>query len=353
MNGGTHGDDALDRRRLEDLFVRWAACPPHSVHALKGDASDRRLFRLAAEGRSCIGVIGPNIEENRAFVGFARAFRSRGLRVPAILHTDDEGRMYLEEDLGDTLFSDWQRDAFADGDRGRVLAMYARILDDLLRFQFDAADAPDYALCYQTRAFDAGAMMKDMLYFRDHVLRRLLQRPWDEAAFVEDAGRFVTMLDAVPREGFLYRDFQSRNIMLRDGVPWYIDFQSGRRGAPYYDAASLLYDSRGGLREDERLELLRGYREGVRARRPVDDEEFAALFDAFAILRLLQALGAFGNLGLNKGKPAYLSLIPSRVDSLGVVARRSVLLRDVPSLHGLLLDLCETPGALRIPEDAP
>ncbi len=350
MSGDARGGGSADVDQLAALFARWAGSEARNVHPLKGDASDRRLFRLQAEGRSCIGVIGPNIEENHAFVGFARAFRERGLRVPAILLTDDDGRMYLEEDLGDTLFSDWQHAAFAEGDRARVLAMYTRILEDLLRFQCDAADTPDYALCYQTRAFDAGAMMKDMLYFRDHVLRRLLARPWDEAAFLEDAGRFATLLDAVPREGFLYRDFQSRNIMLRDGEPWYIDFQSGRRGAPYYDAASLLYDSRGGLREDERLALLRGYRDGLRARRPVDDEQFAALFDAFAILRLLQALGAFGNLGLNKGKPAYLALIPSRVDSLGVVARRSVLLRDFPSLHGLLLDLCETPGALRIPE---
>ncbi len=320
------------------------------VAALKGDASDRRIFRLRGAAHSSIGILGPNIPENRAFTGFARAFRAAGLRVPEIYAADADHRSYLEEDLGDLTLAQWQASLPARTQREEMAAMYTRVLGELLRFQVDAADAIDYGLCYQYPEFGAEAMAFDVDYFRTHFLERLVVCPWDRAVFARGTTGLIALLLRADRSGFLYRDFQSRNIMLRDGEPWFIDFQSGRRGAPHYDVASLLYDSRGGLSESDRILLVSRYCGMLAQRRPVDRDEFLYLFHGFAVLRLLQALGAFGNIGLNKGKPEYLALIPSRLAALGELLRAAEIMRALPELRDLLTSIADDPSAVSIPQ---
>jgi aminoglycoside/choline kinase family phosphotransferase len=316
---------------------------------LKGDASDRRLLRLRGASRSAIGVVGPSTEENRAFVGFARAFRREGLPVPEVFAVDEGERCYLEEDLGDTTLAAWLEQHRDDGDLdAEALAMYRRILDELLRFQIDAADAIDYGLCYQTEIFAAEAMHFDLAYFRTMFLAPLVRLPWQEAAFTRDGEKLVSLLLEADRRHFLYRDFQSRNIMIREGRPYFIDFQSGRRGALHYDVAALLYDSKGRLPEDVRTQLLSHYCDGAARRIDLDRDRFLWLFDGFAVLRLLQALGAFGNLGLNKNKPSFLALIPSRLHSLGALVARAEIMNELPALRALLLDISEDPDALTL-----
>ncbi len=330
----------LDRdiEQLTELFTAVAGTAPAGIVPLKGDASDRRLLRLSASGHSLIGVIGPNVAENRAFLGFARAFRGAGLRVPCIEAVSADERLYVEEDLGDITFSEWQKEhTDGDGVDDEAVELYGRVLDELLRFQIDAAEVVDYTLCYQTREFATEAMLFDVRYFRDNFLARLANVPWEEERFMADSSRLTELLCEEPRSGFLYRDFQSRNVMLREDGPWFIDFQSGRRGAPQYDLASMLYDSKGGLSHAQREQLIDHYTDGLRARRDVDEDVFRRRFAGFAVLRLMQALGAFGNLGLNKGKPSYLELIPSRLRTLGEVASTAEILDEVPYLRGLLL----------------
>jgi aminoglycoside/choline kinase family phosphotransferase len=310
--------------------------------ALKGDASDRRIYRVASASHSMIGVVGPNVAENRAFIGFARSFRAAGLHVPEVYSVSANEQAYLQEDLGDTVFSDWQRaHTTADGVDGEAFALYRVIVEELLRFQIDAAGAVDYALCYQTREFATEAMRFDIRYFRDNFLARLANVPWDEERFMADSDRLTELLCEEPRGGFLYRDFQSRNVMLRGNEPWFIDFQSGRRGAPQYDLASMLYDSKGGLSPAQREQLIGHYIDGLRARRDVDEDVFLRRFAGFAVLRLMQALGAFGNLGLNKGKPSYLELIPSRLATLRDVAATAEILDETPYLRELLIRCAE------------
>jgi aminoglycoside/choline kinase family phosphotransferase len=327
-----------DIEALAALYAAVAGSAPTDIVPLKGDASDRRLLRLVASGHSLIGVIGPNIAENRAFVGFARAFLNAGLRVPRIEIVSADQRLYLEEDLGDIIFSEWQKEhTTAAGVDDEALTLYRKVLDELLRFQIDAAEAVDYSLCYQTREFAKEAMIFDIRYFRDNFLARLANVPWDEECLMADSERLTDLLCEEARGGFLYRDFQSRNVMLRKDGPWFIDFQSGRKGAPQYDLASMLFDSKGGLSPNQREQLIDHYVVGLRSRRDVDEDVFRCRFAGFAVLRLMQALGAFGNLGLNKGKPAYLELIPSRLSTLAEVVSNAELLDETPYLRRLLL----------------
>jgi aminoglycoside/choline kinase family phosphotransferase len=313
---------------LTALYRKWTGAYPAMMTPLKGDASDRRLYRLGSgTGETHIGVIGPNVAENRAFVSFSRAFRAAGLRTPRIDLVSDDERMYIEEDFGNLLFSDWLAGhGGEDGVDSEALILYERILEELLRFQVDAAHVIDYALCYQGREFDFDAMMTDVRYFRDHVMDAMLSMEYDAAAFMDSAAVFVPFLCEAPRDGFMYRDFQSRNVMLHDGRPCFIDFQSGRKGAPQYDLASMLYDSRTKLSPTQRDELIAHYLHARALRRGMDEKDFRLRFEGFVVIRLMQALGAFGNLGLNKGKVGYLSYIPSRVKALDEILGQTHIL---------------------------
>ncbi len=334
---------------LAEAYKKTFAENATEIHLLKGDASDRRILRLRGDSRSAIGVVGPSIEENRAFVGFARTFRQEGLSVPEVFAVDDAERCYLEEDLGDTTLAAWLEN-HRDGESvdAAAQAMYRRVLDELLRIQIDAADKIDYSLCYQTDSFAAEAMHFDLEYFRTMFLTPLVRLSWEDAAFARDGEKLVSLLLEADRRYFLYRDFQSRNIMIRHEQPYFIDFQSGRRGALQYDVAALLYDSKGRLPEEVRSQLLSHYCDGAASRIDLDRDRFTWLFEGFAVLRLLQALGAFGNLGLNKNKPSFLTLIPSRLRSLGALVARADIMNALPALRKMLLDICEDPDALTI-----
>jgi aminoglycoside/choline kinase family phosphotransferase len=342
-----HENDQQQLRKMhEDVFGEAV----DDLLRLKGDASDRVIVRIHSANYSSIGIIGPNREENLAFTGFARSFRSLGLNVPKIYHIAKDQRCYLEEDLGDMTLSRWQ----ADRRTGitiseEVLDMYTQVLAQLQRFQIDAAESLDYGLCYQYDSFAEEAMAFDIRYFREMFLTPIVQLPWDADAFESDCGRLIHLLLEADRSHFLYRDFQSRNIMIRDEEPWFIDFQSGRRGALHYDVAALLYDSKGDLPADARHLLLSRYLDMLEARGPIHRERFRFLFDGFAVLRLMQALGAFGNIGLNKNRPRYLELIPSRLRHLAELVQDAELMRDLPYLRTLLLDIAENPDSCFIP----
>jgi aminoglycoside/choline kinase family phosphotransferase len=323
--------------RLTALYRRAFGCAPSAMRALRGDGSDRRIMRLDGHSGSAIGIWGENIRENRAFLGFTRVFAACGLAVPALYAVDEDERCYLEEDLGDTLLFDWQAER-REGDEfpPEVFAMYARVLRELPRFQIDAAEQIDYGLCYQYPEFGEEAIRFDLRYFREMFLEQLFPE-YEEAALERDFSALTGMLLASERRAFLYRDFQSRNVMITGGAPRFIDYQSGRRGALQYDVASLLYDAKARIPEVHRRALIDGYIEEVARRAPVDRAEFLRHFDAYALVRVLQALGAFGNLGLRKRKPGFLSSIPPALDNAVLLSARHPLAASVPALADVLV----------------
>lgn len=344
------GYQAEDLAWLMQAFARVFDEAVSDVVPLKGDASDRRLLRLCGRSASAIGVVGPSVDENRAFISFARSFRAHGLAVPRIHAVDDRERCYLEDDLGNTTLAVWlEGHRTNDVPDAEAERMYRLVLDELARFQIDAADDVDYSFCYQTAVFATEAMHFDLSYFREMFLLPLVRLPWDKTAFARDGQRLVTMLQEADQRFFLYRDFQSRNVMILDDAPCFIDFQSGRRGALHYDVAALLFDSKGRLPADLRQRLLAHYLDRVEERFHVDRGQFGYLFEGFAVLRLLQALGAFGNLGLNKNKPEYLSLIPSRLQGLGALVAEAEFMQQFPDLRRLLLEISAEPDALKLP----
>jgi len=308
------------KERLIELAEARFGRRPDGVLDLAADGSTRQYCRLVWDGvRTVIGAVGPDHEENRAFLAFAKAFRGVGLPVPEILAEDQAVGVWLEEDLGDTtLFQALSAARIAaDGDAfpADMVPLYRRVLGILPRFQVDGHRVVDYRLAYPRKAFDRQSIRWDLNYFKYHFLK-LAQVPFNEQRLEDDFARLTTHLLQAGADGFLYRDFQSRNIMIRDGEPWFIDFQGGRRGAPHYDVASLLYDAKAGLPPALRAELLEHYLDALGAKMPVDRDRFREQFTSFVLVRLMQAMGAYGYRGFFERKRRFLESVPHAARNL-------------------------------------
>ncbi|HUL55260.1 MAG TPA: RNase adapter RapZ [Opitutaceae bacterium] len=304
--------------RLSALFARHFGAAPSEIGELRAHGSDRKLFRLrAADGRTAVGVEHADHEENAAFLGFSRHFRAAGLPVPAIYAEDLAADVYLEEDLGDeTLFDALQR---LRGDSPDIpppiVAVYEQAVRLLARLQIQAGRDLDYRLCHPHSAFDRRSMMWDLNYFKYYFLK-LAKIPFHEQRLESDFDALCGLLLQAPAGFFLYRDFQSRNIMVRDGQPWFIDYQGGRRGALPYDLASLVLDAKANLPFAFRDHLKAIYLRAASELTAIDPAQFADQFRGFSLIRLLQALGAYGYRGFYERKPHFLQSVPFAIRNL-------------------------------------
>ena len=313
---------------LRALYKKTFGREPETFEPLKADGSARRLFRLGGSGRSVIGAFGPDKLENRAFLSFSRHFRAERLPVPEIYAEDSPQGVYLEEDLGSTtLFEYLTAERKGSELPPQVMASYKKVLDWLPKFQAQAGRGLDFKFCYPRDSFDRQSIMWDLNYFKYYFLK-LAKIPFNEAKLEEDFVRFADFLLEAPADYFLYRDFQSRNIMLRDGEPWFIDYQGGRRGAPHYDLASLLYDGKADLAPETRDELRRYYLEasGQKA------AEFMRHYPAFVYIRIMQAMGAYGLRGFYERKTHFLASVPYAVRNIEWLLRNTELEVKVPEL---------------------
>lgn len=317
---------------LKALFRRRTGRAPAGCEPLKGDGSARRLYRLTAPGVSLIGAANDDRLENEAFLAFSRHFRKRGLPVPEIYENDLKKGVYLEEDLGDTtLFQHLVKNRSRRGLSSDTIAYYKKAIELLPRFQIESGRSLDYSRCYPRPSFDRQSMMWDMNYFKYYFLR-LAKIPFGEQALEDDFKRFADYLLEAPRDFFLYRDFQSRNIMIRGGEPWFIDYQGGRKGALQYDVASLLYDAKADLPFDLRDELLKIYLAKAAKMTRLDKRAFLSHFPAFVYIRIMQAMGAYGLRGFYERKAQFLQSIPYAVRNLEHLLRTTELPVKLPTL---------------------
>jgi aminoglycoside/choline kinase family phosphotransferase len=324
--------DQSTQAALRDLYRRRFGVDPQRISPLHGDASNRSLFRVHGTAGTAIGVYDPDPLQNRAFLSFSRTFRAAGLPVPEIYAEDTGAGAYLEEDLGDeTLFQ-----ILGSGRQGPVLDattvdVYREALRLLPRFQIEAGRNIDYSVCYPRASFDRQSMLWDLNYFKYYFLK-LAGVPFSEQALEDDYERFADFLLAAPREHFLYRDFQSRNIMVRDGKPWFIDYQGGRRGALQYDVASILFDAKADLPFELREVLLEEYLQAAAALTPIDRDAFLRFYPLFAYVRIFQALGAYGLRGYYERKARFLQSIPYAIRNLERLSIETPLPRELPAL---------------------
>ncbi len=295
------------------------------------------MIRVAAGEATAVAVIGPDAKENHAFLTYTDTFRELGLPVPEVYGRDEAAGVYLLEDLGDTsLFQALQASRAISGEAfpQEVLPAYRRVIEWLPRFQVEGGRAVDYGVAYPRAAFDRRSMHWDLNYFKYHFLK-LANVPFDEERLETDFGVLVDFLLDADTSHFLYRDFQSRNVMLQDGEPRFIDYQGGRRGALQYDAASLLYDGKAAIPPTVRAELLEHYLDVLATYMPVDRERFHDHFRGYVVIRILQAMGAYGYRGFYERKPHFLASVPHAIDNLEHLLETGLLAVDLPELRAV------------------
>ena len=297
---------------LKQLFERHFHSPAERVQPLQGQlgGSGRKIVRLANAKVSAIGILYDVREENIAFLEFSRHFRGHGLPVPEIYAEELSQGAYLEQDLGDTtLFEFLSTNRADDSIAPQAVKSYRKVVALLPRFQVEASRDLNYKVCYPRGSFDRQSIAWDLNYFKYYFLR-LASIPFNEQALEDDFGRLTKFLLSAPRDYFLYRDFQSRNIMLRDGEPFFLDYQGGRKGALQYDIASLLYDAKADLPPELRQQLLDHYLDRLAGFVTLDREAFMQHYYAYVYIRIMQALGAYGFRGFYERKAHFLQSVP-------------------------------------------
>ncbi len=297
---------------LRKLFEQHFHLPVERVQPLQGllGGSGRNIFRLVREKCRAIGVLYDVREENVAFLEFSRHFRGHGLPVPEVYAEDLSQGAYLEQDLGDTtLFEFLSSNRDGDDIAPRAVEAYRKVVEVLPRFQIEAGRDLNYKVCYPRANFDRQSIAWDLNYFKYYFLR-LANVPFNEQALEVDFGRLTKFLLSADRDYFLYRDFQSRNVMLLDGNPYFLDYQGGRRGALQYDIASLLFDAKADLPPELREQLLDHYLDTLADFIDLDREAFMQHYYAYVYVRIMQALGAYGFRGFYERKAHFLQSVP-------------------------------------------
>jgi aminoglycoside/choline kinase family phosphotransferase len=301
---------------LKRLFEQHFHSPIERVQPLQGQlgGSGRKIIRLSSEKLSAIGILYDVRDENVAFLEFSRHFRRHGLPVPEIYAEDLSHGAYLEEDFGSTTLFEF----LSDHRNGATIApeaveAYRKVVAVLPRFQVEAGRDLNYKVCYPRASFDRQSIAWDLNYFKYYFLR-LAGIPFNEQALERDFSRLTKVLLSASRDYFLYRDFQSRNIMLRKSLnedqPFFLDYQGGRKGALQYDIASLLYDAKADLPPDLRQQLLDHYLDSLSGFLDLDRSAFMQYYYAYVYVRIMQALGAYGFRGFYERKEHFLQSVP-------------------------------------------
>jgi len=339
---------------LKRLFHEHFHSPVESVHPLQGQlgGSGRAIVRLANRSQSAIGVLHTVREENLAFLEFSKHFRRHGLPVPNIYaEALDEGA-YLEGDLGDTtLFEFLSSNRTGTDIRPEVVDAYRKVVTVLPRFQVQAGRDLNYKFCYPRAVFDRQSIAWDLNYFKYYFLR-LAGIPFNEQALENDFGRLTKFLLTADHDYFLYRDFQSRNIMLRDDQPFFIDYQGGRKGALQYDIASLLYDAKADLPPELRQHLLDRYLEVLSTFVDLKRDVFMYTYYAYVYVRIIQAMGAYGFRGFYERKPHFLQSVPYALKNIRWLLHNTELPIALPTLMDAFKSMIGSEKLLSLASDS-
>lgn len=319
---------------LSELFERHFHSPVIRVQRLQGQlgGSGRRIIRLHGESNSAIGILYSVREENAAFLEFSRHFHRHGLPVPELYADDLSHGAYIEQDLGDTTLFDFlstHRSGLSIAPE--AVEYYRQALAALPRFQIEAGRDLNYKVCYPRGSFDRQSIAWDLNYFKYYFLR-LAGIPFSEQALEDDFSRLTKFLLSAPHDYFLYRDFQSRNIMLHQGKLYFLDYQGGRKGALHYDVASLLYDAKADLPPEIRQQLLDHYLDALGEFIPLERPAFMHHYYGYVYVRIMQALGAYGFRGFYERKPHFLQSVPYALKNLRWLLHNVTLPVSVPTL---------------------
>ncbi len=323
---------------LDELFLKWSGTRARTILPLPQSGSSRAYYRLSTDSTSAIGTYHNDNRENDAFVYFSKHFKKAGLPVPEVYIEDLSNQVYLQQDLGDTMLFDLTEKIGDEVAQKLMLESLEKVVYWLPKLQIQGHKGLDYSKATPRKSFDKQSMMWDLNYFKYHFLK-LSGLVFDEQKLEDDFETLAEYLSSASREFFLFRDFQSRNIMVGTEGVWFIDYQGGRQGYPAYDLASLLFDAKAGFSPELRLELYEEFLIHFSENAKIDRKEFDAYYPGFVLIRKMQAMGAFGFRGIIEGKEHFLQSIPPAIENLEWLTKNTKLEINIPELWRVFKEL--------------
>ena len=331
--------------RLENLFFQVTGHSVNSVNQLTPAGSNRVYYRLSdSENNTLIGVEGTSVQENEAFFEISRHFFKQGLAVPQLIAVSDDKLVYLIQDLGDTsLFDYLSADRNSGEYSAQSVAMLEKVMMVLPDLQFKGAEGLDFSKCYPSESFDLRMVKWDLNYFK-YCFFKAVGIEFNESLLEDDFDNLTDiLLDSSDsfRTTFMYRDFQSRNVMIKDDKPYFIDYQGGRKGPVEYDVASFLWQARAAYPSSLREHLVNVYLDAIQKYRKTDRDTFLRRLDHFVLFRTLQVLGAYGFRGYFEHKAHFIQSIPAAMVNLRGLLEKPM--PEYPYLEELLHKLVNLP----------
>lgn len=308
-------------KELSSLYLELYKHEPTSVIALPGSGSSRIYFRLQGNMESIIGAFNADVNENKAFFALTNHFASKGLHVPKLLAISSTQQHYLISDLGDaTLYSKLFCQQVKGEYSEQMMTLFKSSLNHLVDFQTKGSEGLDYSICYPKQVFDRRSVMWDFNYFKYSFLKPV-GAIFDEEKLEDDFERFTNYLLDDEMDCFQYRDFQSRNIMIKGDELFFIDYQGGRRGPCLYDVASFLYQAKAAIPQFQRDSLFSYYLEILGSKKEINQDRLRERFPAFILFRIIQTLGAYGYRGYFEGKTHFIQSIPPAIENLNQILK--------------------------------
>ncbi len=328
--------------KLRKLFEKWSGVKPFSINRLPHSGSNRIYYRLKYSDQSAIGVFNVNKKENTAFLDFTQQFLNCRLNVPDIYALDLDDNIYLIEDFEDNQLLSWILSKKVNNKFTiEIIEIYKKVIRELIRFQIIAGLHFNYSKCHQHPEFNDESILFDLNYFATNYVEALSLN-YDKNKLNKEFDIFSKYLLKADNCFFMYRDFQARNILLVNKEPYFIDYQGGRRGPLQYDLASLLFQAKAQIPEDIKDQLLKYYIDLAKLFVPVCNDEFTEFYFAFALIRVLQTLGAYGLRGLIEKKTHFIESIPLAKKNLVYLKDKTGILNQMPELKQLINQIVNT-----------
>jgi len=325
---------------LLKLFEEWSGENPVNVSKLPQSGSDRIYYRISGHSKSALAAYNQNVFENYAFIIISNFFKEKKLNVPEIYKVDKKLKYYLLQDLGDkTIFDMLFSSRNGEDIPENIINLYKSAIQELIKFQIYGKNL-DFSYAYPVYKFDNQSIMWDLYYFKYYFLK-LQKIYFDELALEFDFQRFTEFLLKTDTNFFMYRDFQSRNIMIVDDKPYFIDYQGGRKGALQYDIASLLFSAKTDLPPKLREDLYEFYINELQKFIKINPDKFKKFYNGYILIRILQTLGAYGFRGYYEKKEYFLNSIPYAIKNLDFVLNNYKLPIKLPVLNKSLIKIVD------------
>ncbi|MDR2123111.1 MAG: phosphotransferase [Flavobacteriaceae bacterium] len=316
---------------LKDYFLSES----FTLEPITNSASNRKYYRVGFHEDSYILTFSNNLPETRTFLYFSAIFKEKGIAVPAILKVDDSYEIYLQEDVGNTHLLSL---LIEQKENETIKKLYQKSLDELIKLQFQVSQKIDYSYCYDFSEFTDTLVYNDLNYFKFYFFQPL-EIPFYNKKLLNEFSDIAQTISTLAPQGFMYRDFQTRNIMIKNSQPIFIDYQGGMKGNTVYDLVSLLWQAKAQLSSDFKKELKNYYFQQVINKTNISEIQLEEAYQYCLLIRLLQVLGVYGFRGILQKKSHFTESISFGINNLKSFLKETNFISDYPELLRIIQEL--------------